>query len=265
MKPIENYLGNNRFQSAWLFAAVCFLLIFSFRGTVLAQIPDKPDPPRLVNDFAQMLSPQQIQQLEQQLVALDDSTGNQIAIVTVTTLGDYEVADFSEQLFQKWGIGQKNKNNGLLILISKNEHKSHIEVGYGLEGAVPDVVCKRILQDEMKPLFKKGQFYEGLSRAANILSKLASGEYKTSDYTDANRPAKQSGKKSSPFSSIIGIIILIIVIRVLMKNPWLLLFMGSGGGGGRSGGGFGDFSSGRGDFGGFGGGSSGGGGASGDW
>ena len=250
--------------SRYLFAR--FLLVFTFFSfTLLAQIPDKPNPERLVNDFAAMLTPQEVEALEAKLVALDDSTGNQIAIVTVPNLGGDDVANYGNQLFRKWAIGHKDKNNGVLILLSAEEHKSHIEVGYGLEGAIPDVICKRLLQDEMKPLFKQGKFYEGLDVGSTILSKLASGEYKASDYGGGNKKMGKRGpaKPLSPMQIIFGIIFFIIAIVVISKNPWLLLLLMNSGG--RRGGGFGDFSGGRGDFGGFGGGSSGGGGASGDW
>jgi uncharacterized protein len=253
----------NRQAGFW---ARCLFVLFCLiaAGQIFAQVPERPNPPHLVNDLAGMLSEEEAQRLEYKLVALDDSTGNQIAILTVPNLNDNDISAFANEVFNNWGIGHKDKNNGILILLARDERKSHIEVGYGLEGAIPDVVCKRILQDVMKPLFKQGQFYEGLHQGTDILAKLSSGEYKASDYAS---PKKYGRGKAAPLTGmqkIIGFIVLLLILWAVIKNPWLLLlFMNSGGR--RGGGGFGDFSGGRGDFGGFGGGSSGGGGASGDW
>lgn len=249
-----------------LFAGICI--------NALAQnVLPKPSPPRLVVDNANVLSPEQREILEQQLVALDDSTSNQICIVTIPTLDDYPIEDYAVKLFRSWGIGNKKTNNGVLILVAAQDRKMRIEVGYGLEGAIPDITTGSIIDNDMKPNFRKGDFYRGLSNAVNSLSKAAAGEYKVA------REKKDNRERGSGGGGFIGLIVIIIIIVLLSGGGggrgrggrrggslWPLLFLGSGGsnwggGGGWSGGG----SSGGGGFGGFGGGSSGGGGASGSW
>ena len=244
------------------------LSVFAFAQDE-TDIPPRPNPPRLVNDLANMLRPEEIQALEQKLVNYNDTTSTQIAIVTVTSLGPYEVADFAYRIGETWGVGGKGKNNGILILVSKNERKVNISTGYGLEHVIPDAYAKRIIEQIIKPAFKRNDFYGGFNSATDQIILLASGEYKAEpkDYGDGG---------SSPvfFWLIIGVLILFILIQMF-----------KGGRGGRGGGmrtlmnpyggfgTFGDFSSGRGPFGGgggggfggFGGGSFGGGGASGDW
>lgn len=225
----------------------------------------KPNPPRLVNDYVGVLSPQQNAALEQKLVALDDSTSNQIAIVLIKTLNGYDVADYANKLFRAWGIGNKKTNNGILILAAIEDRKVWIEIGYGLEGAIPDATTSQIYRDEIVPAFRNKDYYTGLNNAVDDLAKAAVGEYKV------------ARKKDTPTGSgaIIFIILLLIVFFILRRGGG-----GSGGGGGLiapillsgmlnnrssnwggSSGGFG----GGGGFGGFGGGSSGGGGAGGGW
>ena len=260
--PNKNLRGGPAFFSKPYAAglALFFSLLLCFSVSLTAQVPAKPDPPHLVSDLGGMLQPDEVNALEQKLLAYEDSTSNQIAIVTVPTLGGFDVAQFADELFEKWGIGQKGKNNGLLILLARDEHKTHISTGYGLEGPVPDALAKRILQEVMKPLFKKGQFYQGLSDGVNYLEKAAAGEYK------APPKAKTVKKSIGLFKGILMLIFIIIALVAISKNPWLLLlFLNNGNRGGRGGGSWGDFSGGGGSFGGFGGGSSGGGGASGDW
>jgi uncharacterized protein len=264
-----------------LFTFLPALLVVLFSINCSAQeIPEKPVPPRLVNDFAGMLTRQEINALENKLVAFNDSTTTQIAIVTVEDLGGYEVADYAQRLAEKWGIGQKGTDNGMLILIKPNAATSggevSIEQGYGLEGVIPDITCGQIIDYEIIPAFKKGQYYEGLDEATNTLMALARGEFPADKYTK-----KKDTGALVPF--IIFIVILIIVMSMRSgggKNQrhignkglplWILLSMMNSGrsshrgswGGFSGGGGFGG---GGGGFGGFGGGSFGGGGASGSW
>src|SRR5688572_1476365 len=232
-----------------------FLPLFFCLFSVLAfaqddtDIPPRPNPPRLVNDLADLLTPQEEQTLEQKLVTYNDSTSTQIAIVTVTSLGPYEVADFAYRIGESWGVGGKGKNNGILILVSKNERKVNISTGYGLEHVVPDAYAKRIIEQIIKPAFARGDFYHGLNSASDQIIMLASGEYQA-------EPRSNSGD----YSSIFWIIIAALVLLILFSK------FGSGKGGGRGGGmrtlmnpyggfgTFGDFSRGRGGFGGFGGG-----------
>jgi uncharacterized protein len=240
------------------------------------QVPAPPSPPRLVNDLAQVLQPQEAAALEQKLVSYNDSTTSQIAVVTVPTLGGNDIADYAQKLYESWGIGSKNNNNGILVLVAIQERQARIQTGYGLEGAVPDALAKRIISNTLVPAFRQNQYYAGLDRATDQLIALAKGEYKA-DPAQAQRTRGRRDRSGSGagFWIIIGVLVLVFLLRS----------RGGGGRGGRGGIGggfmppiiFGDFSGGRGvfggggggggggGFGGFGGGSSGGGGASGSW
>ncbi|NCC74082.1 MAG: TPM domain-containing protein, partial [Sphingobacteriia bacterium] len=120
-------------------------------------IPERPSPPRLVNDFTGTLNASELDRLEQKLVAFNDTTSTQIAVVLVNTLGDYDKAQFADLLGEKWGVGHKGKNNGLVLLVkpktAEERGEAFIATGYGLEGAVPDAVVKRIVEEEMIPHF----------------------------------------------------------------------------------------------------------------
>ncbi|MEI8203309.1 MAG: TPM domain-containing protein [Bacteroidota bacterium] len=256
-----------------------FLGIFLSGFSVFSQdgIPDKPKPPRLVNDFSNILSPQDANSLEQKLIRFNDSTSTQIVIVIINDLGGRDETDFADRLGEKWGVGQKGQNNGIVILIKPTAgnggHKARISVGYGLEGVIPDATAHRIIDEEMIPYFKKNQYYQGIDAAVNTLISLSKGEFTATQYN------KRSSGKGGLFRVIFPIAIMLIVFIIMGiskgKGPtspgkslpfWMMLgMMGSG----RSSGSWGGFSGGGGgggsSFGGFGGGSFGGGGASGSW
>lgn len=257
-----------------IFPTIVFLL---FSAVLFAQtFPEKPN--RLVNDYTQTLSVQQIEQLEQKLVAFDDSTSTQIAVVLIKSLEGYDVADYGVRLAEFWGIGGAKNNNGVLVLVSLGDRKVTIQTGYGVEGALPDAITKRIIEREIKPNFKVGDYFAGLDEGTNAIISYTKGEYKND--------TPQKGRKEGGIG--IGfIIIMIIIILIAIKkgggggseviggrgsaSPFWWLLMGSQIGRGNSGGfgGFtgsgGGFGGGGGGFGGFGGGSFGGGGSSGSW
>lgn len=266
----------------WNFKFILSLLLVAVSITGWSQqIPPKPNPPKLVNDLAGVLSADEEQRLEQQLVAYDDSTSNQVAIVLVNTLDNYPIEEYATRLFREWGIGNKKTNNGVLILAAIADRKLRIEVGYGLEGAIPDITANHIIDDDIKPNFRSEDYYDGLSKAANSIIKAATGEYKA----PKNYRKRDGGGGGARIGFIIFIIIMIIVFagrgrgggggggfmsRRGYRGGWLGPFilgsmLGRGSGGGWGGGGGGGWSGGGGGFGGFGGGSSGGGGASGSW
>ena len=240
-------------------------------------LPERPVPPRLVNDFAGILKAEEVRNLEQKLVSFNDSTSTQISIVIVRSLGGYDKADYAQQLAEKWGIGRKGLNNGVLILVKPKTADSNGQIqiapGYGLEGAIPDITCGEIVDREVLPAFRNGDYYGGLNNATNTLMSLARGEFSAAEY---GQRAKKSTGKNIPFGLVIFIVV--IIIAMVSKGSggsnnkhistgglpfWMLLGMmnsGRGSGGGFSGGG-----SGGGGFGGFGGGSFGGGGAGGSW
>ena len=262
-------------------------LLFLCNFAFAQNIPDKPVPPRLVNDFANVLSDNERQSLENKLVAYNDSTSTQIAIVIIQSLEGSDVSQYAVDLGGKWGIGGRKNNNGILILASIGDRKVNISTGYGMEGAVPDISTSRIIREQIVPNFKQANYYTGLDEATDKIISLAAGEYVAEpDYKEVDV------KSVLPFIFIILLIfVLIIVFKVRQVNryarlnnvtfwaAWAIInameerkrgrwrgFHGSGGGtwiGGGDWGGGG--SSGGGGFGGFGGGSFGGGGSSGSW
>lgn len=251
------------------------LLVFSlFSASLFAkELPPKSN--KLVNDYAGILTQAERQQLENKLVAFDDSTSTQIAIVIEKTLEDEDIDDYSVRLAEAWQIGRKGKNNGVLIYMAVDDRNLAIEVGYGLEPVITDIATAKIRADEMNPRFREGQYYEGLDKATDVLMALASKEFSASEYA-GNK--KESEGKGVSITTIIVIIIIIIILSKIFgggnkgnrrRGGWGDFTSGRGpffppfgGGGGFGGGGFGG---GGGGFGGFGGGSFGGGGSSGKW
>lgn len=239
----------------------------------LAQnIPAKPNPPRLVNDFAHVLSAAQVDALERKLVAYDDSTSTQIAIVTVETTDNYPIEDYARKILRDWGVGNKKTNNGIVLLAAIRDHKIRIETGGGMEGSIPDVTASHIISDNIVPNFRADNYYKGFDDATDAIFQAAAGEYKAPEDYD-KRGGSSHGGGGRAFG---GILIFIIILIVLFSRRgggggggglWIAAaLLNNLGGGGRGGGwGGGGDSGGGGGFGGFGGGSGGGGGASGSW
>lgn len=225
-----------------------------------------PQPSGLVNDFASVIQPGAKGKLEGLLQAIERNTGIEIAVVTVSSLDERPIEDYAVDLYQKWGIGKKGKDEGALILVAPNERRVRIEVGYGLEGAINDAQAGRIIRDAMIPFFKQDDMTKGIVLGTQAVAAIALKE-KGLDFSDlkgaeAYATVQSARKKGGPFSVLGKIFIFLIMAYLFIRHPWLFLFFlasaGRGGGGARSGG----FSGG---FGGFGGGLSGGGGASGRW
>ena len=254
-----------------------FLSVLVFSGFA-QNIPERPNPPRLVNDLANVLSDQEEQQLESELVQFDQSTTTQITIVTVPSLEGNEISDFAFKLGEKWGVGRKDKNNGIVIVfkpkIGNEKGAVFVAVGYGLEGIIPDAVANRdVVNNEMIPHFKQNDIYGGLYAGTKVLMSLAAQEYTAQAYQQ-----KSGGKKSEGGGGIFIVIMIVIVLVSLFKGGrgrnynggsslpfWVAMgLLGSSRGSG-SFGGFSGGSGGGGGFGGFGGGSFGGGGAGGSW
>lgn len=257
-------------------------LFFSLTSNAQDEFPARTEPPRLVNDFAGLLSAEQQASLENKLVNFNLKTTTQIAIVTVKSLSGYDPGDYAAKLAEKWGIGQKGKNNGILILVkpklANEKGEVYVEVGYGLEAVVPDAVASQaLIRGELLPAFKQNDYFTGLDRSTDVLISLTSGEFTADQYVKA---VKKGGKSGGIGGFVFIIIILVIVIlfkrggnnsRGIGTTQSFLggLLLGNllGGNHGGSWGGFsgGGGSSGGGGFGGFGGGSFGGGGAGGSW
>lgn len=252
-----------------------FIVLAGQQITVAQDLPDAPNS--LVSDYTGTLTPEETQQLERKLLAFEDSTSTQIAVAVIKSTEGYDIADYAVRLAQKWGVGNKKYNNGILLLVALQDRTVDIRTGYGVEGAIPDIIAHRIIQNEIVPAFRKQQYFSGLDNATNAIIAYTKGEYK------ADPRARGKEKDGGGVPVIVIIIIVIVIISLISKNGgggnrggkvmtgrgssdlfwWTLLnSLGRGGGGG---GGFGGGSSGGGGFGGFGGGGFGGGGASGRW
>lgn len=255
------------------------LLLLVLTTALSAQIPSAPSPARLVSDFAGLFSAAQTQQLETTLADFAKATSNQIAVVTVEDLGDYSVADFAQRLHSDWGVGGAENNNGVVILIKPRTVETgagqvFISVGYGLEGAIPDITAGRIIRSEMLPAFEQGQMYVGVAKAATVLMELARGEYSAQQYDKQAESPFERGMSVFIFMGIFALMSFLsskrgggggtsTTTRTTTMGPGVppIFFGPTRGFGGRGGGG----GFGGGGFGGFGGGFSGGGGAGGSW
>ncbi len=259
---------------------ISIFLLMAFTLPVVAQeIPERPSPPRLVNDYTGTLAPDQLAALERKLVAFNDSTSTQIAVVMVKSLNGYDIGDYTYRLAQKWGVGQKGQNNGAVILVkpktATEKGEAFVASGYGLEDVVPDAICKRIVDNEMIPHFRDGDYYGGIDAATTVIIDLTKGKYTAAQYNKKH--------DAGPAGIVIPIIILMVVLFAIRASRnsshsvgknlpwWMALFMLGSMGRGHSGNwndfssGSGGFGGGGGGFGGFGGGSFGGGGAGGSW
>lgn len=271
-------LMTERFRYIKAAAIICLMLLC----TSALAIPSRPQPPRLVNDFAGLFTRQQTAALESMLTAFDDSTSNQITVVTVKDLEGYDPSEYATRIGLDWGVGAGKYDNGIVMLVkpktSDSRGQVNISVGYGLEGAIPDVYAKRIIDNEMIPRFAENDYFAGVYAGCEALMKLASGEI--------SEPREQSNDDAGGIIAAVLLLIFIIFLAGAFRangkgggndrgnsgggGPDLLdmiiigNLLGSGHSSGRSSGGFSGGFGGSG-FGGFGGGSFGGGGASGSW
>lgn len=262
-------MANKRVRAIILFMLVAL--------SAMAQIPQRPEPPRLVNDLVGIFSNEQVATLERRLVSFDDTTSNQIAVVVVPELYGYDKAQLAYMIGEQWGVGRKETNNGLVILIKPKVGNSKGEVfiatGYGLEGVVTDAFSRRVIESYMIPYFKGEHYYGGVCAALDKLMPVIAGEISIDDSDD-----------ESILPSLVFLILIICFVVVMFKGGNTKNYGGgtrnrkfsaldviildsilnssgsSNRGGGNYGGGFGG-----GGFGGFGGGSFGGGGAGGSW
>ena len=246
------------------------LSIFNYAQAQTEWLPEKSN--RLVNDYSGMLTAEQAQTLEQRLVAFNDSTSNQVLIVITPTIGGDDEDAAAQRIGQAWGVGQEEFDNGVVILIkSKTEEENWgavaIATGYGVEGALPDLFCKRIIENQMLGALGDGEYYRALTKALDVMLPVLAGEYSYAQYKkDRNRRGAIAGL----IAIAVLVAIIVLVARYAKNHPDQWNNNGSSGGGMLFGGPIGDtwrggYSSGGsfGGFGGFGGGSFGGGGASG--
>jgi uncharacterized protein len=209
-----------------------------------------------VNDYASMLSPQAKVDIEAKLRQFEQEESTQIVILTIPSLQGDPMEDFSIKVAEAWKIGMKGSDNGAILIVSRDDHKVRIEVGYGLEGRLTDLLAGRIIHDEIGPSFKAGRFDEGMTKGVTAMMDAVRGEYKGKPGAEKNDDAP-----SIPMLILVFIIFFIYWIMQVRRGHRGGGFMGPGGtggwymGGGSGGGG--GFSGGGGGFG--------GGGASGDW
>jgi uncharacterized protein len=261
-----------------LLTILCMLIGLN---TALAQfeIPKKPDFQTSVYDYTNLLSPSEKSSLEEKLIKYSDTTTTQIVIAIINSTNGENINYLGAQWGEAWGIGQAKEDNGILILLAKDDRRIAINTGYGVEHLLTDAMSKRIIERDIIPYFKQNDYYGGLDRGADAIFEVLTGEYQGS--------RKSNNKQGFPVGLIFAIIFIIILISI-SKNKrggggnkgkdsggfdiWDAIILsnmgrgnyrgGSGGFGGSSGGGF---SGGGGFGGGFGGGGFGGGGASGGW
>lgn len=235
---------------------------------------------RLVNDFTGTISGKQNKSLEEELRKFNRETSNQIVVIITNELCDYEPMEYATNIGHSWGVGQKEFDNGIVLLVSPKHRKTFIAVGYGLEGAIPDAIAKRIVNQELLPNFRNDDYYGGITAATGVLMQLAKGEINAEDY---------GGNKGDNPALVLGIFVLLALVffvvgpiasaakyasvnDVAFWTALMLIFSSRGSHSGM----YGNFSSGRGHFGGgfgssgggfggFGGGGFGGGGAGGSW
>jgi len=148
-------------------------------------------PTGYVNDFADMLTVEQRQLLETKIGDFEKNSSNELSVVTIPNLGGDTIENFAVKLFQDWGIGKNKKDNGVLLLIARDDRQMRIEVGYGLEGALTDAQSFWIIQNILKPAFQKGDYYEGISSGVDNIISITKGEFKPD--TNSTRNSWLSG------------------------------------------------------------------------
>ena len=244
------------------------LVLLTIGTTMKAQLPSPPYPPRLVNDYTGTLTTHQVDVLEHKLVAYNDSTSTQILVMLVDDLQGYSIEQYATEIGHSWGVGQKDKGNGVVILVKpkKGTERGQVNIspGYGMEEYVTDATAKQIIEREMIPAFKEDDYYTGIDNAVNVIMDLCSGKFTQDEYTN-----------DEGIPGWLTLLFLIAIVIVFIKfsgggqnytgggHSTVWIPIGGFGGGGFGGGGGGGFSGGG--FGGFGGGGFGGGGASGSW
>lgn len=251
-----------RARERWLVVAALLLLA----TPLLAAEPKFPRLSGRVVDDAGILNPSTVNELTRMLAQHEQAGGEQVVVVTLPSLQGYSIEEFGYQLGRYWGIGQKDKNTGALLIVAPKEHKVRIEVGYGLEGKLTDAQSSLIIQRLILPQFRRGDFNAGILAGTQSILKVLGGEPES-----AQPPAGAGVSSIDPRWIIVGLLafwlIYVLLLRKLARNPGIIRRVGRSGPAGSGGfyGGFGGGSSGGG--GGFsgGGGSFGGGGASGSW
>src|SRR6058998_528492 len=242
-----------------LLAALAFALLAT-SSHAAEVIPPKPD--RYFNDYAGVVSKEAAHHFNEQLAQFERETSDQVVVAVFPKMqSDSDIADYTQRVAQAWGVGQKERRNGVVLFVFIQDRKMFIQVGYGLEGALPDITVFDITDSHIKPLFRTGNYESGIATGIDLICKAIRGEYKGSGKTVAGQ--RHGGNAFSLLPFIIFVIVLIIISRLMRRlggygyssgreGP-IFLPMGGGGGGwssGGGGGGFSGFSGGGGSFGG---------------
>ncbi len=273
--------ARRRPRALLLLAALAILAALAAGAPALAAFAPPPAPPGFVHDGAGLLDAATKQRIEQKVLALDRERGLQIGVAIFRTLDGEALEEASLATARAWGIGSADRDDGVLLAIFLDDRKVRIEVGYGLEGAIPDVLASRMIRGILAPAFREGRFADGIERTVDALAAAAAGE----TVALPSRDARDRAGSIVPFIFmffVFGSVVMSLIAQTVARRKsldigrrvkradvpwWVWLFLAQGGRGGSSRGGFGGGSFGGGSFGGgsFGGGSFGGGGASGGW
>jgi len=227
-----------------------FGLIWCYQSIAVEVIP--PPPEHYFNDYAHVVSPETARRLDQALEDFERQTSDQILVVLYAKMeSDSSIEDYTVRVARAWRVGEKARNNGVVLFVFVQDHKMFIQVGYGLEGALPDALCKQIIENEISPRFKKGDFDGGLSAGVAAIMAATKGEYKGSGRTTGDA-RHRGGSLLSRYWVVLVIFFLFIFLGGFRRRGstsflggWMLGSGGfggwsSGGGGwsGRDGGGF---------------------------
>ncbi|HZV34289.1 MAG TPA: TPM domain-containing protein, partial [Verrucomicrobiae bacterium] len=183
-----------------------------------------PAPEHYFNDYANVTSPETASRLNQQLEDFERQTSSQIVVAVYPKMqSDSSIDDYTVRVARAWKVGQKAKNNGAILFVFIQDHKMFIQVGYGLEGVLPDIICKQIIDNEIAPRFKRGDYDGGLSAGVAAMMAATKGEYK-----GTGRTVNQRSKGQEAILPIVGLVFFIFVVYIIIRSI---------GGGGRTGGG----------------------------
>lgn len=229
-------MGKGRTHARVFFAFLLLLFtlaLLPFPCPALAYTsPGKPTG--YVNDFAGVLSASDKQTLESKLEALKNQTSDEVVVATVSSLGDETIESYAVDVFQEWGIGEKGKDNGLLILVAPNDHEARIEVGYGLEGDITDLQSGNIVRNVMIPAFKKDEYAGGINGAVDAVSAILTNSPDAAQYSQNNSSNANSFDWNGNWPVIFFIVILVlnVLARILGRTTswWLGGVLGAGAG-----------------------------------
>jgi uncharacterized protein len=250
-----------RSHMAWTALVMGFVLLAGPAFSADLKFP--PLTSRVVDD-AGILSPSTISELDEMLAQHEHTSSEQIVVATLSSLQGHSIEDYGYQLGRSWGIGQKGKNNGAILIVAPNEHKVRVEVGYGLEGQLTDAASRVIIENYMTPQFRKGDFNAGVLAGTGAILRALGDDAAANLHSEAAPVAQPSATVSPSFSPLVWLLLIAIILFIVTRRSRYPYVMRRGGPYLGPGGGFGGGSSGGSGFSG-GGGSFGGGGASGSW